>query len=262
MRQNVYDDPRFFDEYARMRERARGLQEAVIVPWLPELLPDLTGKSVVDLGCGDGWFCRYAADAGAGAVVGVDSSARMLQLARERRTDARISYLRAFAEDVEFPAASADVVVSILALHYVADLDPVLAGIAAWLDHGGAFVEIVEHPIFTSQRERSGWMTVEGRHLAWPVSDYVDEGARTATWFVDGVVRYHRTLATIVNGIRSAGLTIDQVVEPRPTVAAVESTPEWADELIRPAVLGIRAVNETTRTRREILVVGCARVQE
>ena len=247
MRQNVYDDPRFFAEYARMREQARGLHEAVIVPWLPDLLPDLTGKRVVDLGCGDGWFCRYAADAGAGAVVGVDSSARMLRLARERTTDVRISYLHAFAEDVELPAASADVVVSILALHYVADLDPVLAGIAAWLDHGGAFVEMVEHPIFTSQRERSGWMTVQGRHAAWPVSDYFDEGARTTTWFVDGVVRYHRTLATIVNAIRRAGLTIDRVAEPCPTLAAVKTTPEWADELIRPAILGIRAVNEMRR---------------
>jgi SAM-dependent methyltransferase len=247
MRQNVYDDPRFFAEYARMREQARGLHEAAIVPWLPDLLPDLTGKSVVDLGCGDGWFCRYAADAGAEAVVGVDSSARMLQLARERTSDVRISYLHAFAEDVEFPAASADVVVSVLALHYVADLDPVIARIAAWLDHGGAFVEIVEHPIFTSQRERSGWITVQGRHAAWPVSDYFDEGARTTTWFVDGVVRYHRTLATIINAIRRADLTIDQVTEPRPTLAAVEANPEWADELIRPAILGIRAVNEMRR---------------
>jgi SAM-dependent methyltransferase len=247
MRQNVYDDPRFFGEYARMRERARGLHEAVIVPWLPELLPDLTGKKVVDLRCGDGWFCRYAAGAGARAVVGVDPSSRMLELARERTSDVRISYRHAFAEDVEFPPASADVVVSILALHYVADLDPVLAGIAGWLDHGGALVEIVEHPIFTSQHERSGWMTVQGRHAAWPVSDYFDEGARTTTWFVDGVVRYHRTLATIVNAIRGVGLTIDQVAEPRSTPAAVESTPEWADELVRPAILGIRAVNEMRR---------------
>jgi SAM-dependent methyltransferase len=244
MRQNVYDDARFFGEYARMRERARGLHEAVVLPSLPDLLPDLTGKRVVDVGCGDGWFCRYAADAGARAVVGVDSSARMLRLARERTNDGRISYMHAFAEDVEFAAASADVVVSVLALHYVADLDPVLAAIAVWLDRRGSFVGIVEHPIFTSERERSGWMTVEGRHAAWPVGDYFDEGARTSTWFVDGVVRYHRTVATIVNAVRAAGLTIDLVAEPRPTLAAVETTPEWADELVRPAVFGIRAFKE------------------
>src|SRR5262249_3005936 len=156
MRQNVYDDPRFFGEYARMREQARGLHEAVVVPALPDLLPDLTGKRGVDLGCGDGWFCRYAAAAGARAVVGVASSEGMLEVCRERTGDIRISYVRAFAEEVEFPAASVDVVVSVLALHYVADLDPVLAAIAGWLDCRGSFVKIVEHPIFTSEREKSG----------------------------------------------------------------------------------------------------------
>ena len=41
-------------------------------------------------------------------------------------SDSRITYVQAFAEEAEFPKASADVVVSVLALHYVADLLPVL----------------------------------------------------------------------------------------------------------------------------------------
>ena len=60
MRQNLYDDPRFFDRYKAMRDEARGLHELVIVPCLPEILPLLADKRVLDLGCGDGWFCRYA----------------------------------------------------------------------------------------------------------------------------------------------------------------------------------------------------------
>lgn len=124
MRQNLYDDPRFFTEYARMRGQTRGLHELLILPCLPDLVPDLAGKRVLDLGCGDGWFCRYAADAGARSVIGVDPSVRMLAQARERTNDARISYVNSFVEDVAFADASADVVVSILALHYVAALDP------------------------------------------------------------------------------------------------------------------------------------------
>ena len=199
MRQNLYDDPRFFDRYKAMRDEARGLHELVIVPCLPEILPLLADKRVLDLGCGDGWFCRYAVDAGASCVNGVDPSARMLSLARERTSDTRITYVQAFAEEAEFPKASADVVVSVLALHYVADLLPVLQRIARWLVPGGTFVEILEHPIFTSQVVRSGWNTENGQHVAWPVSDYFDEGARTTTWFVDGVVPYHRSLSTILN---------------------------------------------------------------
>ncbi len=178
-------------------------------------------------------------------MIGVDPSVRMLTLARERTNDSRISYVNAFVEDVAFADASADVVVSILALHYVAELDPVLAAVTGWLEPGGAFVEIVEHPIFTAQLERSGWIKVQGRHAAWPVSDYFDEGARITTWFIDGVVRYHRTVSEAVNAVRRAGLTIDQLVEPRPSPSAVETNPDAADELIRPALLAIRAFKGT-----------------
>ena len=245
VRQNLYDDPRFFSEYARMRGQTRGLHELSILPCLPDLLPDLAGKRVLDLGCGDGWFCRYAADAGARTVIGVDPSERMLTQARERTNNARISYVNAFVEDVAFADASADVVVSILALHYVAELDPVLAAVGGWLEPGGTFVEIVEHPIFTSQLERSGWINEQGRHAAWPVSDYFDEGARITKWFIDGVVRYHRSASEIVNAVRRAGLTIDQLAEPRPSPSAVETNPDAADELIRPALLAIRAFKGT-----------------
>jgi len=166
----------------------------------------------------------------------------MLDLARERTSDRRIVYVQAFAEEVTFPEASVDVVVSVLALHYVADLKPVVRGIAGWLAAGGTFIEIVEHPIFTSQLVRSGWISEDGRHVAWPVSDYFNEGARSTTWFVDGVVRYHRSVSTIINLLRGVGLTIDLVAEPRPNQNALETNPECYDELIRPAVLAVRAV--------------------
>jgi SAM-dependent methyltransferase len=245
VRRNLYDDPQFFAEYTRMRSHESGLHELLILPCLPDLLPELAGKRVLDLGCGDGWFCRYAAAAGASTVIGVDPSLRMLGLAGERTSIDLIRYVNAYVEDVVLPDASADVVVSILALHYVAELDPVLAAVARWLDRGGTFVGIVEHPIFTAQRRRSGWITEEGRHVAWPVGDYFDEGARITTWFVDGVVRYHRSVSTTVNAVRNTGLTIDQLVEPRPSISAVETTPGGADELVRPALLGIRAVKST-----------------
>ena len=212
------------------------------MPCLPDLLPDLAGRRVLDLGCGDGWFCRYAADAGARTVIGVDPSVRMLTQARERTNDARISYVNAFVEDAAFADASADLVVSILALHYVAELEPVLAAIAGWLEPGGTFVKIVEHPIFTSQLERSGWIDAQGGHPAWPVSDYFDEGPRISNWFIDGVVRYHRSVSTSVNAVRRAGLTIDHLAEPQPSPSAVETNPDAANELIRPSLLAIRAL--------------------
>ena len=52
------------------------------------LLPDLTGKSVIDLGCGYGENCREFARLGASTVVGVDISSKMLQVAeKENKCD-------------------------------------------------------------------------------------------------------------------------------------------------------------------------------
>ena len=77
------------------------------------------------------------------------------------------------------------------------------------------------------------------------MSDYFDEGARITSWFVDGVVRYHRSVATSVNAVRRAGLTLDHLAEPQPSPSAVEAIPDAADELIRPALLAIRALKGT-----------------
>ena len=91
---------------------------------------------------------------GASSVLGIDPSQRMLALAKERTSDHRIRYLQTFAEDVTLPAASVDIVVSSLALHYVAELDGLLARLAGWLRPGGWLVASLEHPIRTAAPEQ------------------------------------------------------------------------------------------------------------
>ena len=78
MKENKYDDPEFFDAYARMDRSERGLEAAGEWPALRRLLPDLRGRVVLDLGCGYGWHCRYALESGATSVTGVDISERMI----------------------------------------------------------------------------------------------------------------------------------------------------------------------------------------
>jgi SAM-dependent methyltransferase len=240
-RQNIYDDPDFFAGYRDLRENLTGLHELVVRPSLPELLPSLTDKRVVDLGCGGGWFCKIALDQGSRSVVGIDPSERMLEHARAAITDdRRVTFVRAFAEDVELPNASADVVVSVLALHYVADYAGVIHSVSNWLVDGGAFVMQVEHPITTCQRDLD-WLEERGELHAWPVHGYHDEGLRTEHWYVDGVVKYHRRTDTILNTLIETGFVIDRVAEPAAAREAVEAAGRGASGLIRPEVLGVRA---------------------
>lgn len=85
------DDAEFFAACSQLRRSIDGLDGALEWPTLRAMLPDLTGRSVLDLGCGFGWFCRRAAITGAARVVGIDLSERMLTSARAEHDD-RIKY--------------------------------------------------------------------------------------------------------------------------------------------------------------------------
>jgi SAM-dependent methyltransferase len=60
MAQNIYDNPAFFEGYSQLSRSVEGLAGAGEWPAIRAILPDLKGQRVVDLGCGYGWFCRYA----------------------------------------------------------------------------------------------------------------------------------------------------------------------------------------------------------
>src|SRR6185436_3320789 len=121
MKENKYDDPGFFEAYGKMTRSRDGLEGAGEWPALKPLLPNFKGKRVLDLGCGYGWHCRYAAESGAVSVVGIDLSTKMLEKAQSLTTDHRIHYQNTAIEDLECSPESFDVVLSSLAIHYISD---------------------------------------------------------------------------------------------------------------------------------------------
>ena len=92
MTQNIYDDETFFAGYSQLPRSVHGLEGAPEWPVLRGMLPELAGKRVLDLGCGFGWFCRFAAGEGAAEIVGVDVSERMLARARAETSAAGVRY--------------------------------------------------------------------------------------------------------------------------------------------------------------------------
>ena len=240
MTQNIYDDAGFFDGYSRLPRSVEGLDGAPEWPALRALLPDLRGRAVLDLGCGFGWFCRWARQSGAAHVRGIDISERMLARARATTHDAAIAYDQADLEKLELPAGAFDVAYSSLALHYIADLNRLLQQVHVSLRPAGRLIFSVEHPIFTAPTH-PGWRTdAEGRKT-WPIDSYLDEGPRSTDWLAKGVIKQHRTIATYINMLRRVGFSLCHVEEWGPTEQQIASRPALADERQRPPFLLIAA---------------------
>lgn len=240
MTQNIYDNDEFFAGYSRLPRSVGGLDEAPEWPALRALLPHLRGRSVLDLGCGYGWFCRWARRHGAARVVGIDVSEKMLARARATTDDPAITYLREDLERLTLPAASFALAYSSLALHYIEHLDALLAEVHRSLAPGGSLVFSVEHPIFMARSEPNWVLNAAGRKT-WPVDRYLEEGPRAGEWLMTGVVKQHRTVATYVNMLLRAGFTLSRIEEWGPSDEQIAERPALAEERQRPPFLLIAA---------------------
>jgi len=240
MTQNIYDNEEFFANYSRLRRSIEGLDGAPEWPALRALLPELLGSRVLDLGCGFGWFCRWARQQGAAHVLGIDISEKMLARARATIEDSAITYITADMEQLELLAHSLDLVYSSLALHYVEHLSRLMSQVYQALVPGGGLVFSVEHPMFTAPTNPQWSLDAAGRKT-WPVDCYLDEGPRSTDWLTPGVIKQHRTLSTYLNMLIRLGFSISHVEEWGPTDEQIAAEPNWAGERQRPPFLLVAA---------------------
>jgi SAM-dependent methyltransferase len=240
MAQNIYDTDEFFRGYSQLPRSIHGLNGAPEWPAIRALLPDLGGKRIVDLGCGFGWFARWARQQGAGHVLGLDLSHNMIARAKADTSDPDIEYRIADLETLDLPASSFDLAYSSLAFHYVEDFGKLVRTIHRALVSHGHLVFTIEHPVYMAAAQPQWTVDPNGRK-SWPVSGYSREGSRTTDWLAKGVVKHHRTIATTLNTLLDAGFSIRRVVEFAPTAEQIAVAPQLAEELERPMMLIVAA---------------------
>ena len=197
-----YDD--FADAYAAQNET--GLFNAYYnKPEILRLAGDVSGRRVLDAGCGSGPLSEALGDQGA-VVSGFDASAAMVDLARKRLGDDADLRVADLAEPLPYADGEFDVVVASLVLHYLEDWSGPLAELRRVLRPGGRLIVSVIHPSVYA--------------IVYPEADYfaLTQYSEDYTFAGQSVVLtyWHRPLHVLTDAFTAAGFRIAQLSEPPP----------------------------------------------
>ncbi len=193
-------------------------------PIMLRLCGDIAGKRVLDLGCGDGRFCRMLAERGA-SCVGIDVTPEMVSTAHERNPG---DFALSDAARLPFQDGTFDVVVSYITLVDIPDYRGAIGECARVLKPGGSIV--AANLGFTSANAfpNSGWLRhADGRRLYFALDHYADERAEWYEWRGIRIKNYHRPLSAYMQAYLAAGLALRSFDEPVPEDESLRSDPEF-----------------------------------
>lgn len=235
-----------YDHIAEQYKRAK------LIPWrhhveqysLLKLLGDVTGKSVLDLACGEGHYTRIVKALDAARAVGVDISTKMIELARnsERENRLGVEYVVADARSVRFPDQF-DVVLAAYLLNYArtrGELLDMCVAIARNLKPGARFVTVNNNPL---QKPESFQGTRKYGFVKSADEKIRNGTALHYTIFLENEKfqfdNYHLDIATHEWALREAGLDSFQWHSPElsPAEAGGPSREYWDDFFADPSVI-------------------------
>ncbi|HUQ59310.1 class I SAM-dependent methyltransferase [Lentzea sp.] len=204
------------EAYAESNET--GVQNAYYErPAMLALAGDVTGRKILDAGCGAGPLLAELRARGA-VVSGFDLSPGMLDLARRRVPDADLR-LADLAAPLPYGDAEFDDVIASLVLHYLEDWGPPLTELRRVLGPGGRLLVSVDHPFAIHAIHRA-----EGRR-----TDYFETYNWTEVWDHTGepveMSFWNRPLHAMTGAFTAAGFTVAEIAEPLPVPEAEQLFP-------------------------------------
>jgi SAM-dependent methyltransferase len=192
----------------------------------PVMLPlALKGCPVnaIDIGCGEGRFCRMLRRHGVD-TTGVDPTAELLATARHKDPDG--IYVDGMAENLPFANDTFDLAVSYLSLVDVPDIRKAIPEMARVLMPGGRLL-IANLNSFNSACADRGWVKdAAGNKVHFPVDRYLEERAMWVAWRGIRILNHHRPLSLYMRLLLEAGLELIRFDEPRP----IDGAPQRAED--------------------------------
>ena len=223
-------------------------------PAFLEMLPDISGFSGLDIGCGEGHNTRLLARRGA-KVAAVDISKVFIKHAHnvEEQEPLGIDYRVASAVELPFPNATFDFATGFMCFMDIPETDLVLSEAHRVLKPGGFLQFSICHPCFDTPHRRN-LRDKDGLSYAIEVGDYFrNQNGEVTEWLFGAapqeakaglakfkVPRFTRTLSQWFNLLIDTGFRLERIGEPRPDDEAVRACPDVQDAQVVAYYLHIR----------------------
>lgn len=176
------------------------------------LCGDVAGREVLDVGCGEGRFCRMLAARGA-RMTGIDPTKELI--AEARRMQPGAVFHEAGAEALPLPDASTDLVVCYVALVDIPDYRAAIREMARVLRPGGRCV-VANLNGFNTATTKFWARDEDGNKLHWTMDNYMVERAGRADWAGMSIVNWHRPLSAYMQAFLGTGMGLEYFDEPTP----------------------------------------------
>ena len=186
-------------------------QNKIINPIVKRLLGDLSDKTILDAGCGNGYWTRKLAPQ-AKRVIGIDFTDRLIKKAIERGVPENASFIVGNLEQLDFEDRTFDIVLLSMVLMDIENLDAVVEELVRVSKPGGIFVASFLHPCFENPPNTQSIRDETGQKIGREVSNYFQTGLIQDS--EHNYQHFHRTLADYFNAFSNCGLCIERVVEP------------------------------------------------
>lgn len=224
----------FAEEWiARSESRSDAAREGLLDDWMLDAVGEVEGLDVIDLGCGEGRFCRMLAARGA-RTLGVDLQEAFIDYATTKASPTEGYVLGDIQRLSQIPEASFDLAVSYITLVDVPDQQATVREAFRVLVPGGRFVVCNLSPMATAWTDGGPWARSDtGEKLHFMLDHYASEGPRQVRF--DGgftLTNFHRMLSTTINGFIDAGFRLERLHEPLPSPAQLARFP-GNDDLFR-----------------------------
>jgi ubiquinone/menaquinone biosynthesis C-methylase UbiE len=176
------------------------------------LIPDLSNKKVLELGCGSGHSLSYLwENKNASELWGLDLSEEQIRFTQELLEEKHIPvklFLASMDENPGIPENYFDLVVSIYALGWSPDLSRTLALVYSYLKPGGVFIFTGEHPVYQCLEYNADI----DKYIF--TRSYGKEGPEFhPSWRGIEIVINSRKLSTYLNTLTQSNLVLDQLIE-------------------------------------------------